>query len=290
MDISWDDARLFLAIAEAGSVSAAARSLRVAQPTVSRRLRELEDALGFALFDRAHGGTTLTTRGERLLEPARKMAEWAAELERAAENKLAKPSGLVRVTAPPGVAFDFLAPFAAWLRTKQRDLRLEVLSSVEYLDLARGAADLAIRLRAPQRDLVVIARAEQIVAAFASKAYAARLPKKPSLADVDWVAWAPPFEKLSPTAEMAAAMPGFVPSFTADDFLVQLAAAEAGAGAIVLGTLRHRFSSSALVQLDIDFARFPKSTLYLVAAKSALAIPRIRAVADLLANELHRNR
>ena len=271
-------------------MSAAARALRVAQPTVSRRLRELEDALGFALFERAHGGTALTARGERLLEPARKMAEWAAELARAAEQKQAKPSGLVRVTAPPGIAFDFLAPFAGWLRTEQPELRLEVLS-VEYLDLTRGAAGSRnTRMRAPQRDLVVINSAEQSVAALASKkAYAARLPKKPSLSDVDWVGWAPPFEKLQPTAQMAEAIPGFVPSFSADDFLVQLAAAQAGAGD-GLGTLQHRFRSSALVRLDLAFARFPKSMLYLVAAKSALAIPRIRAVADLLGDELRRSR
>ena len=289
MDIPWDDARLFLAVAEAGSVSAASRSLRIAQPTVSRRLRELEDALGFALFERAHGGTTLTTRGERLLEPAKKMAEWAAELSRAAEKKLAKPSGVVRVTAPPGVAFDFVAPFAAWLRGKQPELRLEVLSSVDYLDLTRGAADLAIRMRAPSKELVVVASAEQSVGVFASKSYAAKLPKKPTLADIDWIAWAPPFEKVPPTAQLAAAIPGFRPAFSADDFLVQLSAAEAGAGAIVLGGLRHRFSKSALVKLDIDIGR-EKSRLYLVATKSALAIPRIRAVADLLVTELEASR
>ena len=76
-------------------MSARARALRLAQPTVSRRLPELEEALGCALFPRrsrggAHGA------GERLLEPARHMAEWAAEFERTAEQKQARPRGLVR--------------------------------------------------------------------------------------------------------------------------------------------------------------------------------------------------
>jgi DNA-binding transcriptional LysR family regulator len=257
---------------------------------VSRRLREIEDALGFALFERGHSGASLTARGERLLEPARKMAEWAAEFERAAETKQARPSGLVRVTAPPGIAFDFLAPFAGWLRTVHPELRLEVLSSVEFLDLPRGAADLAIRLRAPQRDLAVIASVELAIDAYASQAYAERLPRKPALADVDWVAWAPPFEGLAPSAQLAAELPGFLPSFTADDFLVQLGAAEAGAGAIILGSLPHRFARRSLVRLDLDFAGFARPTLYLVAAKSALAIPRIRAVANLLVAELRHAR
>jgi molybdate transport repressor ModE-like protein len=286
MDMYWDDARLFLAVAELGSVSAAARALRLAQPTVSRRVREMEESLGFTLFERTHGGTALTARGEQLLEPARRMAEWAAEFARAVEQKQARPGGLVRVTAPPGIAFEFLAPFAGWLRKARPELRLEVLSTVEYLDLSRGAADLAIRMRAPARELTVIASAELAIGAYASQAYAARLPREPALADIDWVGWAPPFESVQPSAQLAARIPGFQPSFTADDFLVQLAAAEAGAGAIVLGSLPHRFARRSLVELDLDLSGAPRPTIYLVAAKRALDIRRIRAVADLLAAEL----
>jgi len=297
MDIEWDDARLFLAVAEHGSVSAAARALRFAQPTVSRRLRELEDALGFPLFERGTSGATLTTRGERLLEPAKKMAEWASELARAAEKKQSKPSGLVRVTAPPGVAFDFLAPFAGWLRTAHPELRLEVLSSVEYLDLARGQADLAIRMgvpKKPTRDLVVVAERAASIGAYASRAYVARLKPGYTVVDVDWIAWAPPYERLPPSAQLAAAIPDFTPAFTADDFLVQWRAAESGAGAIVLGDLGHRFSTTrsttgarqGLVRLDIDLSRYGRAQLQLVAAKSALDVPRVRAIAHLLEREL----
>jgi DNA-binding transcriptional LysR family regulator len=149
MDISWDEVKLFLAVAEEGSVSGAARKLRMAQPTLSRRLATLERAVGESLFRRSASGTALTTAGERMVAPARRMAEWAGEVGRAAEPTGQGPQGLVRITAPPMVAYDFLAPFAGWLARHHPGLRVEVLATMQYLDLARGEADLALRVRPP---------------------------------------------------------------------------------------------------------------------------------------------
>src|SRR6476620_2640039 len=115
MDITWDDVRIFLAVAETGSVSGAARQLRLGQPTVSRRLAEMEQAIGARLFARGINGATLTSAGERLLAPAKNMAEWAGEVARAVAAEDAEPQGVVRITALPYVCFDFVAPFAAWV-------------------------------------------------------------------------------------------------------------------------------------------------------------------------------
>ena len=134
MDISWEDVRLFLAVAEAGSVSGAARRLRFGQPTVTRRLALLEHALGEKLFRRSVAGAALTAAGERLLGPARRMAEWAGEVGRAAASTNRAVTGLVRVTAPPLIAFDFLAPCAALIAQRHPGLRLEVVASMQHLD------------------------------------------------------------------------------------------------------------------------------------------------------------
>lgn len=291
MHIAWDDARMFLAVAEAGSLSAAAKRLRVTQPTISRRVAFLEASLGEAIFVRSAEGARLTSFGERLLEPARRMAEWASELDRAAERAETTPRGSVRITAPPGVAYDFLAPFAAWMRAELPEVTLELRSTVEYLDLSRRDADLGLRFAAPvQRDVVSLATLEVEVAAFASAAYARTLPRRPKLADVRWIGWAPPFEHLSPNPELAKLVPGFRPAFASDDFLVQLRAAEVGLGAIFLGRAQHRFSGSGgdgggLEELDLDLGGL-RRTLHLVGARGALEIPRVRAVADLLVSEL----
>ena len=208
MNIPWEDVRLFLAVAEAGSLSAASKQLETTQPTVSRRLAELEAMLGEPLFVRSVQGISLTSYGERLVEPSRRMAECAAEVDRAAEKRETSPHGVVRVTAPPHVAFDLLAPFAAWMRGKLPGVSLEVRASVAYLDLSRREADLALRFgEIAQRDVVSLVSLEVEVGAFAAPEYVATLPRRYGLADVAWVAWAPPFADVSPNPELARMVP-----------------------------------------------------------------------------------
>jgi DNA-binding transcriptional LysR family regulator len=287
----WDDVQLFLAIAETGSLSRAASRLKVGQPTVSRRLAELEYRLGYRLFNRRAQGVAPTAPAERLLEPAGKMAEWAQEVSRAAEQGgRSGPRGTVRLTAAPGLAFDFVAPFATVVQATYPELRLEVLTTVQLLDLTRGEADLALRLRpAVSSELASLGSLEVPTAVMVSRAYAATLPPKPALADLRWIAWAPPFEDIPPNPQLRALVPELRLALTSDNFLVQWRACEAGVGAMVLGALRHRFSlPTSLVALDVDLGPFSSSTLHLVCAKSALAVPRVHAVAQLLLGELRR--
>lgn len=292
MDIGWDDLRLFLAVADAGSLSGAARQLRLGQPTISRRLALLEEQLGYPLFRRGVAGAALTPDGERLLPPARRMAEWAGEATRAAEQHDARPRGLVRVTAPPGIAFDFLVGFTADLRTRLPEIRLEILSTTQYLDLTRREADLALRGRLPeQRDYVVVAERSHEVAAFVSRDYRRRHQRVRSLSDLDWIAWAPPYENVVPNPQLAAGIPGFVPVFTSDDYLVQQRAAEAGIGAVFKAKIQHRYlPRTDLVPLPLPLGPHARGVTYLLSTKSALEIARIRMVAELLAAEMGRIR
>lgn len=293
MHTSWSDVELFLAVAESGSLSAAAKRLSVTQPTVSRRLLELEATLGEPLFLRGVDGATLTSFGERMLEPSRRMADCAGEVFRVAAGADTQPRGVVKITAPPGVAFEFLAPFATYLRTRLPEITLQVLSTTSYLDLTRREADLAIRIQpldraAKKKDLVCLASVKHGIAAFATPEYAATLPRGYGLADVAWIGWAPPFEDVSPNPQLAALIPGFRPAFASDDYLVQLRAAEAGVGAIISGTYRHPLSlPTTLRPLSLDLGK-RTSELFLCCAKASLSIARVRAVADLLTKELSR--
>jgi DNA-binding transcriptional LysR family regulator len=289
MHIPWGDVQLFLAIAETGSLSAAAKRLLVTQPTVSRRLAELEDKIGEPLFERSVEGTSLTSFGERMIAPARRMAEEAGELERLASGAESTPRGVVRITAAPGVAFDLVAPFAAHVREKLPEIRLEVISTIDYVDLARREADLALRFdRPPQRDLVALATVVHPVRPYATKAYAAKLPRRYGIADVGWIGWPPALAHLPPNPQLAARIPDFAPVFASDDFLVQLRAAEAGVGAIFLGRGRSkRALPTPLVELDLDMGKL-SATTYLVCPKSALGIARVRAVAELLVAEIEK--
>lgn len=286
MDIPWQDVELFLAVAETGSLSAAARQLRVGQATVSRRIAQLEQSIGHALFHRGVEGAQLTAAGERIVPAARRMAESAGELARLVDQGDEAPRGQVRLASPPGVAADFLVPFALDLRERLPDIRIEVLASIRHLDLVRHEADIAVRNRPPtQRELVQVAKLTLPVRAYAHRDYAATLPANPTLADIAWITWAPPYDQLAPRPQLEAAVPNFRPAFTSDDFLVQWRAAEAGLGALFLAGVQHRFSrASPLVPLPLHM-EIHDST-YLVMAKTMLRVPRVRAVLECLLEEL----
>ncbi|MBL8952775.1 MAG: LysR family transcriptional regulator [Myxococcaceae bacterium] len=291
MDISWEDLKLFLAVVEAKSLSAAAKRLSLGQPTVSRRLADLEYQLGYKLFERTVSGVTPTAAAVRLIEPAKKMAEWAGEVGRAAAARDRTPQGIVRITAAPGVAFDFVAPFATHVKAKLPKVQLEVISKIEYLDLARGEADLALRPKPalPGSDLVNVAELDVQAHVYVSKGLAKTLPKKPQLKDLPWLAWCPPYDEVSPNPQLRALIPDFQPVFTTDNFLIMIQAAEAGLGAVILGRPPHRFTMpTQLVPLDVSLGPAGSGRIYLVCAKTALAVPRIRAVADLMVDELQR--
>jgi DNA-binding transcriptional LysR family regulator len=195
----------------------------------------------------------------------------------------------VRITAPPFTCADFLGPFAGRVRDELPGVRLEIISATGNLDLVRREADIALRRERPgQRDLVIVQSLVMPAGVYATPAYRRRLPKRPKLADIGFISWAAPLEHLSPTPELTRHLPGFRPVFASNDILVQLAAAEHGVGAIVLPRVRHRYSRrSPLELLELDLGERAVSTAHLVVAKTALEVPPIRAVVELLQEEMN---
>ena len=80
--VQWDDLRVFLAVAQAGSLRRAARALHLGQPTVVRHLRQLEHGARARLFERTPDGHRLTTWGQDLLPMAQSMADAATAIDR----------------------------------------------------------------------------------------------------------------------------------------------------------------------------------------------------------------
>lgn len=285
MNISWDDAKIFLTVAEEGSFSAAALALRMGQPTVSRRISHFEDDLGYALFYRGRRGTELTKEGERLLPAVQQMARWANEMEAVVAGTEASAAGRVTIAAPPGVAYEFLVPFVAEMKKKLPDIRFELRAAVEFVDLTRGDADLAIRTK-PSDDpaLMTLTEVELEIGTFASPNYASAMEGS-DLADIGWIAWSAPYLHLPPNPELEAAIPDFEPAFASDNYLLKLRACELGLGAMIMSRAEHRFNQSRLVELDVSLPDY-KAALYLVCARSMRWVPRVRAVIDELADEL----
>ncbi|PWC58898.1 transcriptional regulator [Azospirillum sp. TSH7] len=152
--LDWDDLRVFLELARAGSLSAAARSLRLSHATVGRRLAALEATLGRSLMERRPDGYVLTTEGESVRALAEAMDERAQAIRRR-EGDDGGLSGTVRLTMTQALADVFLIPRLGPLRAANPALNLEIIVDNRTLSLARREADLAIRLARPQRgDLV----------------------------------------------------------------------------------------------------------------------------------------
>lgn len=136
--------RYFLAVADAGSVTAAARTVRVAQPSLSRQLRTLERTLGLSLFARGEGRLVLTSAGRHFLPIARDLVARADQASRAAAAIRDGAMSSITITSPGTTLTDVIAPFlATWgpddpMPTVWEKLPAQIYPSVE------AGADLAV--------------------------------------------------------------------------------------------------------------------------------------------------
>lgn len=142
----WDDLRVFLAIARAGTLSAAARSLGQSQPTMGRRLQALESALGQTLFQRTSDGFVLTDEGSAVLAHAERMEADALALSRQLQGAHAQIEGMLRVSTSDWFGLQVMAPICAELTARHPGISIELLTDARLYSLARREADLAVRI------------------------------------------------------------------------------------------------------------------------------------------------
>ena len=151
----WNRVRAFLVTAEEGSLSAAARALNLAQPTLSRQVDALQKELGVVLFERFGRGLELTPAGTDLLQHARLMGEGAMALSRAAYGQSDRIAGTVTVSASDAYAGLLLPPILKRLKAAEPSLTIRVIADNHATDLMRREADIAIRnFRPKEPDLV----------------------------------------------------------------------------------------------------------------------------------------
>lgn len=160
--IDWERQRAFLAVMDTGSLSAAARQLGAAQPTVRRRIEDLEAQLGVALFTRSPSGLSPTALGKDLAQHARAMALAAASLARAASAEAGAASGVVRITASEVVGLEVLPTILADLRETHPGLVFELALTNRSEDLLRREADIAVRMVRPTQEALVAKRVGNI--------------------------------------------------------------------------------------------------------------------------------
>jgi len=143
--LNWDDLRFFLAVADCGTLTAAAARLGVNHTTVARRVSALEKQSRVRLFDRSPDGYALTPAGAALAERAIAMRDAAADAERTLAAHDESLSGPLAITAPRALAVHVILPMLRRFHALYPDIVLRLVSSDEVTSLSRREADIAIR-------------------------------------------------------------------------------------------------------------------------------------------------
>ena len=190
-----DDLALFVAIARAGGVSAAATKLRLPKSSVSRALGRLEEAMGVRLVHRTTRRVRLSSAGEALLaqaEPLLSALEETLQQTPSAET----PSGLLRITCTTDFGATVVADVVTRFTARFPAVQVEVHSSNALVDLVAGGFDLGIRfsLTSTLRDSSLVGHRAGVIRSYlvAAPGYLARrgVPRVPKdLADHDWVTY-----------------------------------------------------------------------------------------------------
>ncbi|EIC86193.1 LysR family transcriptional regulator [Serratia sp. M24T3] len=176
----WEDLRYFLAVAQQGSLSGAARALKVDHATVSRRLNLLEESLQVRLVDRLPRSCQLTLLGQQIAELAGQVELNAFAVERTARAAQLPLAGKVVISMPPVLAYKFLANKLFAFRQLYPDIQLSIASQAQSVSLSRREADIAVRLFRPIEPRSVARKiGDMAFALYASKDYEyAKIPDR----------------------------------------------------------------------------------------------------------------
>ena len=148
---------VFAKVAEANSLSEAARRLKMPISTVSRRIAELEDQLGVRLIERSTRSLRLTELGAEILEQAVRSAELSESVASIVSNRLSDVSGTLRLSAPPSISDTLLAPLVAAFQASYPKVRIQILVTDRFVGHIAEGVDLVFRLGA-LRDSALVAR------------------------------------------------------------------------------------------------------------------------------------
>ena len=157
-DADWECYRAFHAVLREGSLSAAARALRTAQPTVRRRIAELEGRIGTALFTRSPSSLEPTALARELVAPADALVAAVEHFDRTASAEADAPAGGGQITAGDVVGVEVLPPVLAGLQREHPGLVIELSLTNRNEDLLHREADIAVRMVRPAQDALVARR------------------------------------------------------------------------------------------------------------------------------------
>lgn len=285
--LDWSLIQAFLAVAETGSLSAAARELGASQPTLGRQIKAVEQQLGASLFQRQPRGFALTETGAALVAPAQDMRAAMSKIALTAAGQQESLNGTVRITASAATACYHMPFIIADMRDQEPDIEIELVSSDDTRNLLYGEADIAVRMYRPtQLDLITQHIGDIRLGVFAARSYLEKrgMPNPDTILTHDFVGF-----DTNPAIVDGMRAGGFPidRSFfgvRCDDNIAYLELVRAGCG---IGFAQINVGRADPLMQEIDFG-FPLPVLevWLTAHEAMRQTPRIRRVWDMLAKGL----
>ncbi|EBA12330.1 LysR family transcriptional regulator [Roseobacter sp. CCS2] len=286
--LDWSLVQAFLAVAETGSLSAAARNLGTSQPTLGRQIKAIEAQLGAELFHRRPRGFALTQTGADLVRPAKTMRDAVRQIALTAAGQQARLEGTVRITASVATSAMHLPPIIAKIRKLEPQIAIELVPGDDTRNLLYREADIAVRMYRPtQLDLITQHIGEIPLGVFAARSYLAERGMPKVIADLpnhDFVGY----------DSNTAIIEGFAATGTkvdrdffktrCDDNIAYWELVRAGCGiGFAQADIGRRDPQIAEIDLGVSMPTLP---IWLTAHEAMRQTPRVRRVWELLAEGL----
>ena len=187
----WDDLKHFLAVAQHGSTTAAARVMNIDQSTVQRRLAALEQRIGQSLVERQTTGYQLTAYGKSALPFAQAIEQRVLAFENFLQSSARELKGVLRLTCPEPIVLRISkSTLLERLYAAHPGLRVEFVMSDHYVVLKKGEADVAFRSGDTQDNLLVGRKiADSLWAVYGGRDYLAQYGQPRHIGELDQHAW-----------------------------------------------------------------------------------------------------
>ena len=271
--MDWNNLKYFMALAETGSLSRAARLHRVNHSTISRRVERLECELGVHLIERLERSYRLTPAGERMREHLKKVAAGVDATTRSARGANPSLDRVVRVSGPPTLMSRFIAPRLLPLQVGHAGLHVELVGEDRQASLTHGEADLALRLARPvEKSLVAKKLAVLAYGLYGSREHVAHRGKD----EHDFLGYDESLDHLPQQRWLKKLAGGRGFALRSNDLTNLMMAARAGLGLAVL--------PCSMARTEPDLVRMPTSLapltreLWLVSHRDVSRAPAVRAV------------
>lgn len=288
VSFDWNQARAFLATAEEGSLSAAAKAIGQTQPTLSRQITALEENLGVMLFNRGGRALALTQSGIELLEHVRGMGQSASLVSLAASGQSQAIEGKVSITASEMFSAYSLPRILETLHLTAPNIEIEILSDNKVQNLTRRDADIAIRHVRPQQLDLMAQRCRDITAhLYASAEYLETIGKPittESINSAKFIAFEQIQSSISNLAQMGLSTDKQNFKLITNSSIVSLELVKQGYGIAILPDVIAQQNSS-LVPLLAEKHEI-SGPVWLVTHRELQTSLRIRLVFDLLVKAL----